>query len=189
MATPTTRDTLLDTAEALVRRRGYSATSYADLAAEVGIRKASIHHHFPAKADLGAALVDRYIARFDAQTAAIALRHRKLRPCIRAYGEIYERSLRDGQFCLCGMMASEAHVLPEPVRKRVENFFARQLGWLADRFADAKKRGELPASAAAKDMAEAVLGALQGALLVGWARQDPDAVARRIASIDASLRA
>jgi TetR/AcrR family transcriptional regulator, transcriptional repressor for nem operon len=188
MVTPTTRDTLLDTAETLVRKRGFSATSYADLADAVGIRKASIHHHFPAKADIGVALVDRYIERFDVHTAALAHRYPKLRPCIRAYGEIYAKSLRDGLFCLCGMLAGEAQVLPDPVRSRVEVFFSRQLRWLGERLDAAKKRGELPPGADPKDLAETILGALQGALLVGWALQDPDAVSRRIAAIDKSLR-
>ena len=43
------RSTLIDVATGQVRRLGYSAFSYADLAAAVGIRKPSIHHHFPAK--------------------------------------------------------------------------------------------------------------------------------------------
>ncbi|WP_425273146.1 TetR/AcrR family transcriptional regulator [Pseudomonas lactucae] len=46
-----TRSDLLSSAEILLRTKGYAAFSYADLAAEIGIKKASIHHHFqPRKA-------------------------------------------------------------------------------------------------------------------------------------------
>ncbi|MDP2026901.1 TetR/AcrR family transcriptional regulator [Sulfuriferula sp.] len=42
----------------MVQRRGFNDFSYADIANEVGIRKASLHHHFPTKTDLGLALID-----------------------------------------------------------------------------------------------------------------------------------
>ncbi|WP_254065657.1 TetR family transcriptional regulator [Acidisoma sp. L85] len=34
--------------------------NFRDLAAQVGIKAASIYHHFPSKADLGAAVARRY---------------------------------------------------------------------------------------------------------------------------------
>ena len=58
-----TRASLMQTAESLLCTRGYAAFSYADLAEAVGIRKASIHHHFPAKEDLGVAVVEAYVER------------------------------------------------------------------------------------------------------------------------------
>ena len=63
---------ILDLAETLIQTRGYSAFSYQDIADSLGIRKASIHYHFPSKADLGVAVVDRYVARFAAGLAEIA---------------------------------------------------------------------------------------------------------------------
>jgi len=59
-----TADRVLDIAEALVQTRGYNAFSYADISRAVGVRKASLHHHYPTKADLGLALVSRYHAAF-----------------------------------------------------------------------------------------------------------------------------
>ena len=58
-----TRDHLVDLGEAAMRQNGYGGFSYAHLAKLAGIRKASIHHHFPAKADLGLAVLDRYADR------------------------------------------------------------------------------------------------------------------------------
>ena len=55
-----TAEQILDVAQEMVRRQGYSAFSYADIAGRVGIRKASIHDHFPSKADLVQRLVQRY---------------------------------------------------------------------------------------------------------------------------------
>jgi TetR/AcrR family transcriptional repressor of nem operon len=55
-----TRGRILDTAERLVQTRGFNGFSYADVATELGVTKASLHYHFPGKAELGEALVARY---------------------------------------------------------------------------------------------------------------------------------
>src|SRR6201988_4888439 len=67
-----TAEQILDLAETLIQTRGYSAFSYQDIADSLGIRKASIHYHFPSKTELGIAVIDRYIARFDAALTEIA---------------------------------------------------------------------------------------------------------------------
>ena len=54
-----TQDLLLTEAERLVRTRGFDAMSFADLAVAADIRKASVHYHFPTKADLAAKLIAR----------------------------------------------------------------------------------------------------------------------------------
>src|SRR5882672_12243087 len=67
-----TGEQILDLAEALIQTRGYSAFSYQDISDALGIRKASIHYHFPSKTDLGIAVVDRYVERFGTALTAIA---------------------------------------------------------------------------------------------------------------------
>ena len=49
---------LMDLAEAHIRDAGYRGFSFRDLAAELGIKSASVHHHFPTKATLAAAVID-----------------------------------------------------------------------------------------------------------------------------------
>ena len=49
---------ILDVAEELLLSRGYCAFSYQDIADRLGIRKASLHHHFATKEDLGVALCE-----------------------------------------------------------------------------------------------------------------------------------
>ncbi len=66
---PTVRDTpaagrILDVAEQLAQTRGLNGFSYADIAAELNVTKASLHCHFPSKADLGRTLITRYRAAF-----------------------------------------------------------------------------------------------------------------------------
>jgi len=56
------RDEILDEATRLFAERGYEGTSMADLAERVGLRKASLFHHFASKEVLYAAVLERLVA-------------------------------------------------------------------------------------------------------------------------------
>jgi AcrR family transcriptional regulator len=60
---------LMDLAEAHIRDAGYGGSRFRDLAAEIGIKTASVHHHFPTKATMAAAVARRYGDRFLAAVA------------------------------------------------------------------------------------------------------------------------
>ncbi|TAD90854.1 MAG: TetR/AcrR family transcriptional regulator [Alphaproteobacteria bacterium] len=189
MAQGTTREQLLDAAERLVRTRGYSAISYADLAQAVGIRKASIHHHFPAKADLGAALTQEYAARFAQLLDGIDRDGGPSLERLRRYADIYAASVEQGMLCLCGMLVTELQVLPEEVQAGVRRFFAQQLAWLRRVLADGAARGELTLTTSPEIAAERSLSALEGATLVAWGTGDPAVVTRATNDLIATLSA
>lgn len=189
MTQGSTRELLLATAERLVRTRGYSAISYADLADAVGIRKASIHHHFPGKADLGAALASDYTRRFAALLDRIDESEPRALERIEQYAAIYETSIEDGMLCLCGMLATEIRVLPEEVKAGVRRFFVQQLAWLTRVLAEGVARGELKLVGKPESTAERLLSSLQGATLVAWGMSDPSVVARASRELIATLRA
>src|ERR1700759_5549487 len=63
------REEILDEATRLFAERGYEGTSMADLAETVGLRKASLFHHFASKELLYAAVLERLV---DEVGAAIA---------------------------------------------------------------------------------------------------------------------
>src|SRR5829696_8614182 len=85
---------ILDSAERLVQRRGFNGFSYADVAAELGITKPSLHYHFSGKAELGQALVERYGARFAAALEAIDAKGGDAPAKLAAYSRIYADVLR-----------------------------------------------------------------------------------------------
>ena len=64
METNSKRDAILDIAEAMIRNAGFNAFSTRDVANAVGIKSASVHYHFPTKADMGVAVTERYTSRF-----------------------------------------------------------------------------------------------------------------------------
>src|SRR2546430_16030979 len=84
-----TASRILDVAERLVQARGFNGFSYADVAAEPGITKASLHYHFPGKAELGESLISRYAARFAAALAAIDEARADAPTKLEAYAQLY----------------------------------------------------------------------------------------------------
>ena len=169
-----TRQALLEHAAELIRTRGYSGFSYADLAERVGIRKASIHHHFPAKADLGLALVNQYSDLFESVLREI--RGRKVAPieALRAYAQIYRSSLNQGWGCMCGMLASEVEVLPANVAAGVRRFMSISLNWLTELISAGLQDGKLAGAGDPAARAATFLSICQGALLVSRSMQAPE---------------
>jgi TetR/AcrR family transcriptional repressor of nem operon len=159
----TTRDELIERAISLVRVQGYAGFSYADLADAVGIRKPSIHHYFPSKEDLAEAIVEVYSAQFFGRLEAIAAKAGTVHERISAYAGIYREALKADQACLCGMLASEVAILPEPVRRGVARFFERNLLWLEATLSEGAGKA---AATASRGQARMIISSLQGALFV-----------------------
>jgi TetR/AcrR family transcriptional repressor of nem operon len=164
----TTAEDILDRAEALIQTRGYSAFSYQDISDTLGIRKASIHYHFPSKTDLGVAVVERYTQRFGAALEQIAADGKlSAMGMLDHYVAPYlEFAKTPDKVCLCGALAGEMMALPDELRMRVDGFFRQHQAWLAQILAKGAERGEFALVAKPAKVARAVFGALQGALLV-----------------------
>jgi TetR/AcrR family transcriptional repressor of nem operon len=169
----TTSDRILDTAERLVQMRGFNGFSYADVAAELEITKASLHYHFSGKADLGEALMDRYAERFTAALDGIYAEPTGAPAKLRAYADLYAGVLDDHRMCLCGMLAAEYQTLPDGMRDAVVAFFDRNELWLEKVLREGRRRGELAFTGSAREIARAMIGALEGAMLTSRPYSDP----------------
>ena len=163
-----TAEQILDLAETLIQTRGYSAFSYQDIADSLGIRKASIHYHFPSKTDLCLAVVDRYMARFgEALTAIADDQSQSSMTMLDFYVQPYlQFANTPDRVCLSAALAGEMLALPPKVRERVDQFFRTHQVWLSDILKRGVARGEFRLAAPASKVARFVFGALQGALLV-----------------------
>jgi len=163
-----TAERVMDAAEALIQQRGYGGFSYDDVAQAVGIRKPSVHHHFRTKAELVTELAHRYTQRFESALAAIDIARSQPLARLRAYVRLFSRTYaNDGRLCVCGMLGAEADALPAGVADAVEAFFRLNLTWLAAAFRDAQNARQVRADLRAGALAEALLAALEGAMVVG----------------------
>jgi TetR/AcrR family transcriptional repressor of nem operon len=125
----TKKDEILDCAQRLIQTQGYNGFSYSDIAAVVGIRKASIHHYFPTKEDLVVAVIDRY--REDFNICLLNINSAKTwRQKIDLYAKLYKQVLDENKLCLCGMLASDVLTLPDKANKSIRCFFKENIEWL-----------------------------------------------------------
>jgi TetR/AcrR family transcriptional repressor of nem operon len=157
---------VLDAAERMVQVRGFNGFSYADIAAELGITKPALHYHFAGKADLGAALIDRYTTRFTDALAEVDASVGDAPSKLAGYADLYLTVLRDRKMCLCGMLAAEYQTLPPPMQDAVIGFFDQNERWLEKILEQGQAEGNLHFEGSARDTARMVIGGLEGAMLV-----------------------
>ena len=184
-----TAQRLIDVAMELIQTRGFSAISYQDLADRLGIRKASIHYHFPSKTDLGVAALRAYVGGFEAALAAIDANPRL--NCAKRFDQYCEpfRALAatPDKVCMCGALASELFALPEQMRPFIKAFFAMHESWLTALVKHGTKSGEFRRIAAPDKVAHTIFSALQGSLIVRRTVGEPAKTEAVIATLRATL--
>lgn len=182
-----TAQRILDVAERLVQTRGFNGFSYADIAEALDVTKASLHYHFPSKADLGRRLIERYEKTFLEALEGIAAAGAAPREQLKRYVRIYADVLRENRMCLCGMLASDYATLPKAMREEVKHFFDENERWLVRVLEQGRKSGSLEFKGPAVDLARVIVGSLEGAMMLarsyGDASRFDSAAERLIASI------
>ncbi len=173
IATNETRERILDEAQNLVQTLGYDGFSFADVAGRVGLRKASIHHHFPTKVDLGVHLVARFRRDCSGRLAAVDPEGDPRARLDRFVG-LFRETLALGRMCLCGVLSSGFAGLPDPVRSEVLAALGEMETWLARTIADGRDRGLFRASGSPQRQARVFLGGLEGGMLLARVHGDPE---------------
>lgn len=163
---PSTYVQILDVAENIVRSRGFNGFSYADVAAEVGVKKATLHHHFATKSDLGLQLIARFTDNVAQALEEISRSNGNASTKLRAYAQIFEGSFHENKMCLCGMLAAEHETLSADMQAAVNSFFESHERWLEQLLESGRSAGELQFNGQAIEHARLIVANLQGALLV-----------------------
>ncbi|MET0936683.1 MAG: TetR/AcrR family transcriptional regulator [Luteibacter sp.] len=171
----TTQQKLIDSARHLIQTRGYNGFSYADVAEEVQVRKASIHHHFPAKADLARAVVQQSRAIIVEQTRTLAAGAFNPEEQLRMYTGYWEKCIADASapFCVAGMLASELPTLPDDLAKDVSAHFRDLSNWLEIVLTRGAQMGLFDLQGSARQEAESFMAMVYGAMLAARAYGDP----------------
>ena len=168
-----TASTILDIAERLAQTKGYNGFSYADIAEELGVTKASLHYHFPSKAELGRALITRYESVFGAALEEIDRQAVKPLEKLRRYVGLYDGVMRNDRMCLCGMLAAEYATLPASMQAELRRFFDLNERWLTNVLVPGRQSGEFVFKESENERARLILSSLEGAMLVARSYGDP----------------
>lgn len=174
-AAPSTPESILNSARASILSGGYNGFSYADIASVVGIRKASIHHHFPTKVDLVRTLVQQY--RNEAEAGMTQIERTMSDPVdqLRAYTGFWEACISEPEtsYCLCALLATQIPVLPDEIVAELRAYFRSLAAWLTSVLEHGVRQGNITLTYDAKTEAETLMAAVHGAMLSARAYGDP----------------
>jgi TetR/AcrR family transcriptional repressor of nem operon len=160
------KERILETATRIAQAHGYGGLNYRDLAEKVGIKAASIYHHFPSKADLAAAVAKRYWQTCQAELERISASAGPI-SSLEQYPGIFRTALvNDNRVCLASFMSAEYEDLPEIVRVEVKAFAQVNIAWLKKTLIDAN----VVSAEDGETRAEAIYAAVSGAQLFARGR-------------------
>ena len=165
-----TSQQILDIAQRLVQTRGFNAFSYADIATELRVSKASLHYHFASKAELGVKLIERYEDGIERALSAIDRLSAGPADRLRRYVDIYAKVLADERMCLCGMLAAEFETLPNAMQMALDSFFTLNERWLTRVLEDGRADGTLQFNGTASEAAQCFMDSLEGSMMMARSR-------------------
>lgn len=180
---------ILDAASALMRVRGYHGVSFQDVAAIVGIRKASLYHHFPTKSALGRALVARACARVEGSVLS-ALRERDAERALARFLDAFTgEDVTQEEGVLLVVIGAEYPGLPEDVQGALSGFFADLEIRLADLLARGRGEGAFRFAPHPRGMAKLIVAALTGGMLTARSQGDEAHMGDLLAEVNALVGA
>ena len=180
MARPGKRAELVEAGLALVHRRGFSATSVADIAEAAGAPKGSFYNHFKSKDDFGSTILEEYFADVRAALDETLLAPRKpARTRLRDYFVRLRNYVGRDDYargCLIGNISGEISAVSAETREQLSRLIAQWTSSLEVCLAEGQGDGSIRADLAADDLAGLLLDAWQGALLRAKVERSPAAL-------------
>ena len=168
------RSKLLDAAVAIIRQKGYAATSVDELCARAGVTKGAFFHHFPSKDSLAVAAAN-YWQELSGALFAAAPYHRLNDPLDRILGYLdFRKAMLRGDVaefsCLAGTMIQEAYQTHPDIRLACDATIGGHAATVESDIADAMKRYRIRAPWTAESLALHTQAVLQGAFILAKAK-------------------
>jgi TetR/AcrR family transcriptional repressor of nem operon len=180
MARPGKKTELVEAGLELLHRRGFSATSVADIAEAAGAPKGSFYNHFESKDDFGGVVLDRYFA--DVRAALEETLQNRRKPALARLRDYFVRLRKyvgqDGyaRGCLIGNISAEVSAVSEETRAQLSRLIREWTSSLTACLEEGQRDGSVRTDLAADDLANLLLDAWQGALLRAKVERKPAAL-------------
>lgn len=160
-----TRQQIVEYSADMLRANGFEGFSYLDISRRLGITKASVHHHFPKKVDLGLALCDwtqdwfeQGLSHFDARATS---NWNKLERYVRA---AMKHSLNEHKLCPISAFYSDLNKLPDSIKERVKALDDYELDWVTAVMQDGIDNDEFAPNQDPRALASLFIFSCKGAL-------------------------
>lgn len=161
-----TRTKILDVAEDLIQSVGVNAMSYKHISDVVGIRKASIHHHFPKKEDLIHELLKRCQVSYGESYSSIVEGRGSASDKLRKLAGVFQHGLSNKKLCLIGSISTDRNTLQESSCQILERNIKSTVAIFSNVFKQGRRDGTLTFSGTEEEAAYAYLSFLVGAQIV-----------------------
>lgn len=173
-----TRAQILRVARQLIQTRSYLGFSFQDLADQVGIRKASLYHHFPTKEALGVEVLREAGQGFRDWAA----KPRAADAALDAYFRMYRQAMKAGAaVCPAGALAPGWDCINEELRQTVRELRSTQVMWLTGvlgALVPAQAQKDNPVASLAAFVFSSCQGALLASRMTGRVEDFDDAIAQ-----------
>jgi len=158
---------IIQLAQMLVRQKGFDSFSYQDLSDQLGIRKASIHYHFPTKEDLGIAVIDNMVAwmshRFDEMSRVDLPAWERLDQIL----AIMRTGCEHGCMCPINSLQSSAAILSDKMKARLDILEEAELKVYSTILDKGVDEGSMSFEGDTRHMAMVMASIIKGATLYG----------------------
>mgnify|MGYP000026175873 CR=1 FL=1 len=159
-----TRTQIIDLAEESIRSKGFNAFSYRDISKVLNIKNAAIHYHFPSKANLGKAVIDRTRERFKEETEAwkVLSPDQRLKNFIGIYEKIEAKNL----ICFMGSLGTDHITLPREMQESLTESAREIRQWLTNVLKEGKETGVFSFKEGLEERANIIVCSLLSSLIL-----------------------
>ncbi|MGL3198631.1 MULTISPECIES: TetR family transcriptional regulator C-terminal domain-containing protein [Curtobacterium] len=180
-----TRQHILDTAQTLMARKGYTAVGLNEVLSEAGVPKGSFYHYFSSKEHFGEALMQSYFTDYLATMRRIAGDTSKtgaeqLEEYWQRFTDLQSYDDCQGK-CLVVKLATEVSDLSEPMRLQLVDGTDGIIDNLERMIATGKQDGSVRAPEEPRVLAEELYDAWLGASTMAKIQRRPEPLRRALA--------
>ncbi|UOD31867.1 TetR/AcrR family transcriptional regulator [Massilia violaceinigra] len=179
---PLTRETILGAAIGLFQEHGFSGLGMRQIADCLQIKAPSLYHHFTSKEDLARQALQLY--REGQATRLLAIEATgDVNEQLRMYAELFARMLDNGSRpCMYLMLVREPSLQEPACLDELRLFVKQNVDWLEGILRNCNDMLRLPTGVSARDLAETIFAAFEGAMAVSLVDPMPSVTFRERAN-------
>ena len=156
------KEKILDAAEEMVQDRGLSSVSFQDLANAVGLRKASIFHHFPNKEAVAIGLIERCATKHGPEYEEVVESDLSAPDKLKKLAKIFDKGLKQRRPCLIAALGGGLNSLTEVSSEELKKTAKAAVARFALVFEQGTREGSLEFEGKPENAAMAFFAMLQG---------------------------
>lgn len=182
-----TKEKIVALARDYFQNVGFQSFSFQDIADDLGIKKASVHYHYPSKDELGLEILEVYYKDFEEYKKNIKERSSR----VRLFGlfKLYEGYAgENGRICPFGVVGTEYHVLSQTIRDKTRVLHNQHRDFLIQTLQDGIKDGSFTLTLGVRDTADLFMSAIQGAMQISRIRMDKEYFSKTIKSLKSMIQ-